>query len=151
MDPTQRHARALELARAIFRLEDQREALDRQIEAAKKEHLALMGQEPTPFPENSPASRVPKLADFLKSSATSARGEAPGTTISGSVRSRILKYVAEHAPVGQADVLQAVTAAGIDEKTAKQAIYDMTSVKVGWLSRAGGRLVLSDSGKGALG
>jgi hypothetical protein len=178
MDPAQRQAKAFDLARLIFRLEDERDIIDAKISAAKQEHLELLteplngAQLPTPAaPRQEPpvagGSGQPAMSNGTGVISTvgavvqpqrlvpvqpTASEASPRVTVADerSVRRRILRFVAEKGPVQQETVLRAIVGLGEAESTVKQAIYDMTSTKVGWLERNGDQLVLSRDGRAAL-
>jgi hypothetical protein len=172
MDDVQLQANLLDVARKLFRLETQRDALNDQIAAAETEHLALLKQATAPPAQ--PATHV----GVPQPSAPQAHNGAPvgvaGTTVPAapgptpathprpapqswkdqgiSARVRALRFLATfgQTPVAQEKAVEALVSQGVDAKTAEQALYDMSSVKVGWLDRNSLGLVVNAAGREAL-
>jgi hypothetical protein len=132
MDPEFLSQRLIEVARRILKLEDQRNTVEEQIRAAKKEHLDLL----------TAGAKTVVLMPVVPTPAET--GPAPEHGAVQSVRRQILRYVAANKPVEQTRVEAAL--AHLGATTVRQALYDMTSVKSGLLERTETGLVPSKKG-----
>ena len=137
MNELERQEKALEVGRRLFRLEAQRDEIERQIATAKQEFLELI---------QTPGGGM----QHTNGSAQRGADARPDTT--KSVRLRMLEFVATSSePVPQDRVVQAMVTAGVHPATAKQAAYDLTSQKVAWLERTQKGLIVSEKGRAELG
>lgn len=143
MDPADLSQRLIEVARRVLQLENQRDAIEAQLSEAKKEHLDLVLAASRPT-----ASKVPEVPHTRAGAQILAEVTEGANSGDLSVRQRILRFVAKRAPVEQSAVETAL--AGFGEKTVRQALYDMTSVKSGTLERGPLGLTLTQKGQEAL-
>jgi hypothetical protein len=158
----------LELAERLFSLKLDRDQIDRMIESCASEHLRILkvlaasaSAESAP-PAGKSATQngggphiIPAALQAAAATATPAAATGrprPAWMAEGlTVKARVLKFVAGHqAAVPQEVIVRAMTHVGIDEKTADQCCYDLTSSKIGWMDRTNAGLVLNATGKDAL-